>query len=59
MKTDGKIKKAALIRARCSLELKLAIEQVAAIQQLDSSDIVRMACNHYVLKFKQPSLIPA
>lgn len=43
-----------MIRARCDVELKRSIEQIAAIQQLDAADIIRIACAAYVLKFRQP-----
>lgn len=40
--------KDAEIKARCSHELKRSIEQLARFQQLDASDIIRIACAQYI-----------
>lgn len=50
-----RIAKGTVIRARCDGGLKRQLEQVAAIQQLDVSDIIRIACTSYVLRFQQPA----
>lgn len=43
-----------IIRARCDSSLKQSIYNVAMLQQLDPSDIIRMACAAYVNRFCQP-----
>lgn len=53
----SRLKKNSVIRARCDVNLKLSIERIAAINQLDPSDVIRIACANYVQKFQQISLI--
>jgi len=45
-----------MLRARCLPSLKQEVAQVAMLQGLDESDIVRIACTRLVQQFKQPSL---
>src|SRR5690606_29782277 len=44
-----------LIKARCDAGLKRQLEHVAVLQQMDVSDIIRIACSAYVLKYQQPN----
>lgn len=51
--------KDAEIKARCAHELKESLEQLARFQQLDLSDIIRIACHQYVTQFRgRPLLSP-
>jgi hypothetical protein len=53
MKTNLKrLAKDAILRARCDSRLKENVEKIAYLQQLDESDIVRIACAAYVQKFQ-------
>lgn len=53
MKTNlKKLSKDAILRARCDSRLKQNVERIAYVQQLDESDIVRIACAAYVQKFQ-------
>ena len=51
--------KGEVIRARCSDDLKRAVERIALIQQLDTADIVRIAVATYVQNFRQAHFINA
>lgn len=55
MTTTQKPTKEAVIKARCDSGLKRAVDQIAMLQQLDSSDIVRIAVAAYVQKFQTGS----
>jgi hypothetical protein len=46
-----KLEKDAILRARCDSRLKQNVGRVALLQQLDESDIIRIACAAYVQKF--------
>lgn len=50
-----RILKKELIKARCDAGLKRQLEHVAILQQMDVSDIIRIACAAYVLKYQQPN----
>ena len=46
-------KKNALIRARCSEKLRERLERIAAVRELDISDVVREDCLNYAAKCEQ------
>lgn len=46
-------KKNALIRARCSEKLRERLERIAAVREIDFSDVVREACLNYAAKCEQ------
>jgi len=50
MATMKKDPKNAVIRARCPDVLKQQIEEIAKMQKLDPSDIIRIACDTYVAR---------
>lgn len=56
MKTLKRLSKDAILRARCDARLKENVNRVAYLQQLDESDIVRIAVAAYVQKFQGASL---
>lgn len=39
------------LRTRCKGQLKRKLETVAELQGIDLSDVVRIACNQYVIQF--------
>jgi hypothetical protein len=45
--------KTTVIRARCDESLKTGIERIALISQLDTADIIRIACNNYIQQFQK------
>jgi hypothetical protein len=51
-----KTRKETVLRARCDRRLKVDLQTVAALQSLDTSDIIRIACSHYVENFKNQGL---
>jgi predicted transcriptional regulator len=53
MKKQNKDK---VLKARCDAELKSRVDQIAAIQRLDASDIVRQAVFSYVQNFRPLSV---
>lgn len=48
--------KTEILRARCTLEMKRDVNQIAELQQLDEADLVRIACANLIRQFKQPSV---
>jgi predicted transcriptional regulator len=44
--------KSKILKARCDADLKSSVDQIAAIQRLDASDIVRLAVFSYVQNFQ-------
>ena len=52
MKNTQKPAKTAVLRARCDSRLKSDVWQVALLQRLDESDIVRIAVANYVQKIQ-------
>lgn len=44
--------KDAVIRARCPKTLKDSVEEIARIQKIDSSDVVRIALDSYVARIQ-------
>lgn len=47
-----KPRKNAVIRARCPDVLKQQIEEIAKIQKVDPSDVIRIACDNYVARIQ-------
>lgn len=57
MRTDRR--KKSLIRARCSNMLRTELERAAQAQELDISDILRLACWSYIKALKCQSPTPS
>lgn len=51
--SNNRIKKSAVLRARCDTELKLDVQRIAAVNKLDEADLVRIACSKLVKEFNQ------
>jgi hypothetical protein len=51
-----KLPKTGTLRTRCEPQLKARLQNVAAIQQIDLSDVVRIACVRYVEQFSNPAM---
>jgi hypothetical protein len=45
-------KKTAVLRVRCEPSLKQEVRQVAILKHLDDSDIIRIATQDYIQRFK-------
>lgn len=48
-----------MIRVRCAPDLKRKVYQIAQFKELDSSDIIRIALNDYIQKFKHADTFSA
>lgn len=48
-----RLPKSALLRARCQPGLKDELERIALIQNLDLSDVIRIACHCYADRAKR------
>lgn len=49
--------KNAVIRARCPLTLKEQVENIAQMQKIDPADVIRIACETYVVRVKAAAMM--
>jgi hypothetical protein len=48
-----KTKKSEMVRFRCEPNLKVEVNRVAVLKQLDAADIIRIALRDYLAQFRQ------